>query len=231
MIAANTVERTHYAEIVDESHLVSDRLIYNAFISGSDRQKIDLNFTVEEGGSLKVVLFDLDRHDVDFTLKIIAGPRSHTEVFLAADSSQREKKRFDISVINDGREGESLVKMYGVASGTSEMTFLGSTKITNGSKRCRVRQEGRIINFDPGVKTQVSPQLLIDENDVEASHGAVLGAIPLQTLFYLMSHGVSKDAVKRLLAGGAFRPLVAELDSQAVRDLVLDSLESGGKYD
>lgn len=203
---------------------VEEALTYNLYLSAPGEQRLELDFQLAAGAALKLVLFDLEPHDTELKVRVNAPAHTSVEIFLGAQTNGAHRKNFCFDIVNEGRGGQSFVKMYGVAADRGQMTFSGSTRIVSGAKRCKVRQEGRIINLSPSVKTQVSPQLLIEENDIEASHGAVLGAIPDAVLFYLMSRGLGRREVERLLARGSFGPLLGELESAEVRSRVLSAL-------
>ena len=53
-----------------------------------------------------------------------------------------------------------------------------------------------------------SPILKIDENDIEASHAAVVGKINDEHIFYLTSRGLSEEEAKRLITLGYLKPIM-----------------------
>ena len=116
--------------------------------------------------------------------------------------------------------------MYGTNEDQAKIVFDGVTRIYKGAKKCNVRQEGRIIDFDENVDSSVSPSLCIDENDIQASHGAILGQIPTSTLFYLTSRGLTIEEAQKLLSNGYFIPLRKEIDSEVVGEIVDSLLEN-----
>ena len=48
----------------------------------------------------------------------------------------------------------------------------------------------------------IKPNLFIDENDVIASHSALIGTFSKDEIFYLMSRGIDKKEAQKLLARG-----------------------------
>ena len=84
------------------------------------------------------------------------------------------------------------------------------------------RQEGHIADLSKGGKANVSPMLRIAENDIKASHGATLGKIPDESLFYLMSRGLTKEEATSLMTIGFLKPIVNLIEDEKVRDELLD---------
>jgi Fe-S cluster assembly scaffold protein SufB len=77
----------------------------------------------------------------------------------------------------------------------------------NSGADCRQRNRGVILG-EKGV-IDVSPKLLIDEFDVQASHGCAIGRINADELYYLTSRGLDETTAKRLIVGGYTTPFLS----------------------
>ncbi|MBR4811819.1 MAG: SufD family Fe-S cluster assembly protein [Bacilli bacterium] len=84
-----------------------------------------------------------------------------------------------------------------------------------------------MIVFDPKSDGIASPALVIDDNDVSASHAAVVGRLNEEHLYYLQSRGVSLEEAKRLIASGYLRPIEAGFADENVKNRI-DSIIEGG---
>jgi Fe-S cluster assembly protein SufD len=62
----------------------------------------------------------------------------------------------------------------------------------------------------------VNPILLIDEYDVKAGHGATVGKIEEQQLYYLQSRGLTKAEAEKLIIKGYIKPILDEMHDQAL---------------
>ena len=58
---------------------------------------------------------------------------------------------------------------------------------------CVANQNNRIINLSDN-KCEINPNLLIEENDVEANHSAHIGRFSNDEMFYLQSRGFPKSS-------------------------------------
>lgn len=69
------------------------------------------------------------------------------------------------------------------------------------SKYCSTNQDNKIINIGCG-KNYIQPNLLVDNNFIQATHSAYIGKFKKDDIFYLQSRGISKDDAYQLLIKG-----------------------------
>ncbi|MCH7955590.1 MAG: SufD family Fe-S cluster assembly protein, partial [Candidatus Marinimicrobia bacterium] len=51
-----------------------------------------------------------------------------------------------------------------------------------------------------------------------ASHGATVGNLDKEEIFYLMSRGLTKSSAEKLIIYGFFRPVLKSIDSEILRE-------------
>jgi Fe-S cluster assembly protein SufD len=211
-------------DIAADSHLVLQLVALN---KESGSLPLKGNFTVHQGGELNITLIDFSQADtkVDFAGRLYKGGRFTCH--LACSASKDAKKLFDIKIGHLEENSFSSVKMFGVISDQANLTFLGTSDIAKGAKKSVTRQEGRIADLSKGGKGEVSPILKIGEDDVKASHGAALGKVPDEALFYLMSRGLTRDEAMKLITLGYLKPIVQEITSQGEKEKLLGYLGEG----
>jgi Fe-S cluster assembly protein SufD len=69
------------------------------------------------------------------------------------------------------------------------------------------------------------PALEIAANDVKAFHGATVGSLDEDALFYAGSRGIARNAALRMITLGFFEPVVARFPGEALRDEVRTALD------
>ena len=79
-------------------------------------------------------------------------------------------------------------------------------KIKKGAKASKCHQKSRCLTFEKPKKSRILPVLLIDENDVEASHSLSSGTIDEDVLFYMNSRGLSKKEALKLFLTSYLMP-------------------------
>ncbi len=73
------------------------------------------------------------------------------------------------------------------------------------------------------------PALEIAANDVRAFHGATVGSIDEEQLFYAQSRGIARGEAERMIALGFFEPAVTRFPGEALRNEIRTALD--GKLD
>jgi Fe-S cluster assembly protein SufD len=69
------------------------------------------------------------------------------------------------------------------------------------------------------------PALEIAANDVKAFHGATIGSLDEDALFYAGTRGIARNAALRMITLGFFEPVVARFPGEALRDEVRTALD------
>lgn len=122
-------------------------------------------------------------------------------------------------------ETEGYIENYGVSNHASRLTFEGVGKINKHMKRAVARQSNRGIVLGEESRLDANPLLLIDEYDVEASHGAAIGKIDEEQLYYLMSRGLPIKIAERLIISGFLSPVLELLTTEELRIDFLRNVE------
>lgn len=118
------------------------------------------------------------------------------------------------------------MKNFAVLSdeGKYEMTANGNIK--KGCHEAQSHQATRVLTLGKGHSAKVTPLLLIDENQVKASHALSIGQPDDEQLYYLQSRGLTKRQSLGLLSIGYFMPVIEMIQSEEVREEVRIQVES-----
>ena len=89
-----------------------------------------------------------------------------------------------------------------------------------GSERLRMlfeslKSKGIILDLTSAISA--NPLLQIDEFDVEANHGASIGAIDDEDLYYLMSRGLTKAQSEQLIVSGYMQPILSKMNEEQLQ--------------
>lgn len=187
---------------------------------------VDFSIMVENGGELELIVIDIDTVDTRFNTTVELADNASFDFRLGSLSEEQSAKLYEINVNQKGRNSRSTVSMLGVATDYARLTFTGFTRINKGAVKSSARQEGRIASLSEHVKASCSPALLIDENDVTASHGAALGQIDENQLFYLMSRGLTRQEAETIITLGYLTPVIGRLESAEDRSRLSAAIES-----
>ena len=143
-----------------------------------------------------------------------------------AISSEQQEVSFRQMIEHNAPETEGYIENYGVSNHASHLYFEGVGKINKNMKRSVARQSNRGIVLGKDARLDANPLLLIDEYDVEAGHGAAIGKIDEEQLYYLMSRGLSLRAAERLIISGFLSPVMSMLSTDTLRDDFMHKVEA-----
>jgi Fe-S cluster assembly protein SufD len=87
--------------------------------------------------------------------------------------------------------------------------YYGTIRVKPGASRTDAYQANRNLLLSSGARADTNPQLEIANNDVRCTHGATVGPIDEEQLFYLMSRGLPRRVAERLLVLGFFGDVLA----------------------
>ncbi|MBY0472220.1 Fe-S cluster assembly protein SufD [bacterium] len=90
-------------------------------------------------------------------------------------------------------------KYKGVLDGSALGVFSGKIEVALDAQKSNATQVNRNLLLSKQAQAYTRPQLQIHADDVKCSHGATVGQLDDQALFYLRSRGISKDDSRRLL--------------------------------
>ncbi|MBI3588542.1 SufD family Fe-S cluster assembly protein [Candidatus Micrarchaeota archaeon] len=110
---------------------------------------------------------------------------------------------------------DTMVK--GVLDGSSTSVYKGAISIAANSIQCVSDLNEHVLLLSEEAHSDAIPSLDINNNDVTAGHGASVGSVDPEQLFYLMSRGLSKSQAQAAIVEGFFEPLICGLPSEEVR--------------
>lgn len=163
----------------------------------------------------------MDEADVyhDNTTNIL-GDGSEANLKIVTLGVKEQKTYFNSEVVNQGVNSKGDILQHGVLLDRSHIVFNGVGFIVKGATGSNAYQSSRMLTLSSEAKADANPMLLIDENDVMAGHGASLGRIDEEQLYYLQSRGLTRKESSRLLVHGFLSPVISELTVDKIKELV-----------
>jgi Fe-S cluster assembly protein SufD len=132
-----------------------------------------------------------------------------------------EGQRFDLQSLQDHVASDTrsdLVHKVALRD-TAASNFTGLIRVGLEARRTASNQESRNLLLDPGTRADADPNLEILNSDVNrCGHGAAVGPVDEEMIFYLQSRGLSHDEAERLIVEGFFAPLLERVPIEAVRE-------------
>ena len=108
----------------------------------------------------------------------------------------------------------------GALDGRARSVFRGIIKVHKGAQQTDAYQTNRNLLLSEEARADSLPNLEIEADDVRCSHGATVGQLDENHLFYLMSRGISREQAERLVVIGFLGEVLARLPLQGVVEKV-----------
>ena len=137
------------------------------------------------------------------------------------------KQFFDFHTLQDHQVGNTRSDLLfkGALQDTARTVYAGLIRIEKGAARSDAYQANRNLVLSDHAKATSIPMLEIDNNDVRCTHGATVGPVDPQQMFYLRSRGIPEQTAKRMLVQGFFGDVLDRIPFDHARSLVEAELE------
>ncbi|MBA2476146.1 MAG: Fe-S cluster assembly protein SufD [Actinobacteria bacterium] len=114
----------------------------------------------------------------------------------------------------------------GALHGRSTAVWRGMIRVERDAQRTNAYQENRNLMLSPTTHAVPIPGLEILANDVRCTHGATVGRVDREQLFYLMARGLSRPEAERLIVRGFFSDVLDRIELEPVRRALAAALEA-----
>lgn len=183
------------------------------------------NVQIKRDSSVKCAYVELSNNSIDTNINYaLIEENANATVRLAALARGEEKKHLTLSLVHEAPYTTGIMDNYGVVKNQANLIIDGIGTIKKGNHQSNSHQTNKIIVFDKGCNAKANPYLYIDEYDVKASHGASVGKIDEEHLYYLQSRGLSKEDAMHLVTYGYFIPVLEFIDNDELKELFNETL-------
>ena len=116
-------------------------------------------------------------------------------------------------------------EMYkGLLAGRSRAVFNGRIVVREGAQKTDAKQSNKNLILGDEAIVYTRPQLVIHANDVKCTHGATIGRLDEESLFYLRTRGIGKDEARNVLIRAFADDVIDKIPVGAVREILVDTL-------
>ncbi len=151
------------------------------------------------------------------------GARTLTRGIAFADTDQHFDTTSNTRHAAVDTYGDILFK--GAVRDVARLGFEGVIKVDHGAQRTDSYLTMNTLFLSEGSKASSIPGLEILADDVRCSHGATVGTVQEEQVFYLMSRGIDRIEAEKLIVGGFFEPVIDEMPLESVRQRLRDIIE------
>ena len=156
----------------------------------------------------------LARHDISVVMDnegaecwvdglYLAGADQHTDTHSVIDHQQPHCK------------SHQLYK--GILDGNARAVFNGKIFVRKGAQKTDALQTNKNLLLSPQARVDTKPQLEIYADDVKCAHGAAVGQIDQDELFYLLARGINPELARSLLTYGFAEEVIEKIKVDSIK--------------
>lgn len=147
----------------------------------------------------------------------LLGKKANDEQYNVIVNSLNCVQNFNLNVSHKEKETTSIMRNFAICKNDSIININTSGLVVRLSKNSNISQKTKGILLSKNSGISANPILLIDEYDCLASHGAGIGAIDEEDLFYLMSRGLSRANSEKLIINGFVNPVYENVREETIK--------------
>ncbi len=199
----------------DVSYLEVQQTGANVFYIGKTHNEVqkDARFTsmsVASGGKQTKVEI----------VTLLQAPGAASEVLGVVFGKGKEHFSFDTIQEHNAPDTTSDINFRVALSDEAASVYQGSIKVAKTAQRTNAYQSNKNLLLGAKAKADSIPRLEILTDDVKCSHGATVGPVDKEQIFYLMSRGLNRVEAEELVVFGFFRKVMEKLTIEGAHELL-----------
>lgn len=156
----------------------------------------------------------LSRHDIDFKFNAKGGEAFVDGLYLIGDEQHHDTH----SVIDHALPNCVSHQTYkGIVDGKARAVFNGKIFVRENASGTDGYQSNKNLLLSNDARVDTKPQLEIYNDDVKCAHGATVGQLEEEELFYLLSRGLSEGLARNLLTYGFAEEIVNKIGIESIK--------------
>ena len=137
-----------------------------------------------------------------------------------------DKQNIDINLISNhiGKKTNCEIGVDGALKDAAKKVFRGTIDFKNGSSGSTGAETENVLLLGDDVVNKTIPIILCAEEDVNGSHGATIGELDPETLFYFAARGINSEAAEDIMTKGRLEVVVRKIEDEKVEQLANEQL-------
>ena len=179
-----------------------------------------------ENGQVELILILLGRGDVysdgHFALN---GTGAGFQAGIGYLGQKQQTVDLNLVVDHWGQKTTSEINAAGALKDDARKIFRGTIDFKKGSAGSVGNEQETVLMLGDGVVNKTVPLILCAEENVVGNHGATIGELDEDTLFYFESRGISAAEAENIMARAAIERLARTLQDETAQTAILTELE------
>lgn len=178
-----------------------------------------------ESSSVQVVQLMLGRGDLySHVQSELLGEKSEFFVDIAY-IVENQLLDMNLLVNHRAKESRSEINLEGLIKEKGKKVFRGTIDLRNGATGSVGKEQENVLLLGEDIQNLTIPVLLCSEEDVQGAHGAAIGELDEETLFYLNSRGIGQKTAEIMMSQAKIQRVIQKIPSESVGNQVREILK------
>ena len=156
----------------------------------------------------------ISRHNIDIVMDHEGAVCAVDGLYMVEGSQHTDTH----SVIDHRQAHCTSRQLYkGILDGKSRAVFNGKVFVRHGAQQTDAQQTNKNLLLSKDAQVDTKPQLEIDADDVKCTHGAAIGQLDEDEMFYLESRGINPALAKNMLTYGFAEEVIEKIRVDSIR--------------
>jgi len=187
----------------------------------------DQKFIVSDGENKTFVILLLDGLEQLGDVKIAIKGKSANVAILGIIVGYG-KQKINLYTLQDHFQPNSVSDLFikSVLFDESKFNYRGLIKIEKNAQKSNAYQKNQNLLMSPSAWADSRPYLEILANDVRCTHGATIGRVDEQQLYYLATRGLSEIEATKLIVSGFYQEILDRIPNREIQIKLKKRLDS-----
>lgn len=218
---ASILQTKVYAESYANIHLIKAQLLDSGALHFDDTQVF-----CEENASVKFTQIELGASHVNSGLHVnLYGYQSSFDSKVAYLCQNDQILDMNHIVYHYGKKSECNMQVDGTLKDNAQKAYRGTIDLKKGCCGAKGHEMEETLLLSPKTVNKSLPVILCDEEDVEGEHGATIGRLSSDILFYMQSRGISEKEAEVLMSRAKIQAAVDLIPDEQVKEQIGTFLE------
>ena len=218
---ASILQTKVYAESYANIHLIKAQLLDSGALHFDDTQVF-----CEENASVKFTQIELGASHVNSGLHVnLNGYQSSFDSKVAYLCQNDQILDMNHIVYHYGKKSECNMQVDGTLKDNAQKAYRGTIDLKKGCCGAKGHEMEETLLLSPKTVNKSLPVILCDEEDVEGEHGATIGRLSSDILFYMQSRGISEKEAEVLMSRAKIQAAVDLIPDEQVKEQIGTFLE------
>jgi Fe-S cluster assembly protein SufD len=204
--------------VVSSGEMMARQIVLPVALSGVSIT--DLDVEIEAGATFALHLLCTDADYGRMSIHVLLHEGAHFEMGGAILGHSDQTLEIVTSVNHAHPNATSNQVVRSVLAGRATGSFLGKVAVARHAQKTDASQSVKAMLLDRTATANAKPELEIYADDVKCAHGATVGELDKQALFYMAARGLPPQVARKLMLQAFIADAFVSLDDDAAREAI-----------